>query len=166
MKKIIMLFVCLFSLFCVSSLTTNASESELFEYDVNTYFRGVWVTPKDSNNIGNIKPTASKTKEQKIEAYKAEVLRILDIMEWYNLNALIFHIRVDNDAIYYSDMNPWSDWFTVYGEDPGWDPLEWVIEETHARGIEFHAWMNPYRVKSHGVHRDYRRRLTYSPVPA
>ena len=151
MKKIIMLFVCLFSLFCVSALTTNASESELFEYDVNTYFRGVWVTPKDSNNIGNIKPTASKTKEQKIEAYKAEVLRILDIMEWYNLNALIFHIRVDNDAIYYSDMNPWSDWFTVYGEDPGWDPLEWVIEETHARGIEFHAWMNPYRVKSHGV---------------
>ena len=87
----IMLFVCLFSLFCVSSLTTNASESELFEYDVNTYFRGVWVTPKDSGNIGNIKPTASKTKEQKIEAYKAEVLRILDIMEWYNLNALILH---------------------------------------------------------------------------
>ena len=58
MKKIIMLFVCLFSLFCVSSLTTNASENELLEYDVNTYFRGVWVTPKDSGNIGNIKPTA------------------------------------------------------------------------------------------------------------
>ena len=153
MKKIIMTFILLLSIFSLASLGTSAAEVEnnMLEYDVNTYFRGVWVTPKDSGNIGNIKPTSTKTKEQKIEAYKAEVLRILDIMEWYNLNALIFHIRVDNDAIYYSDMNPWSDWFTVYGEDPGWDPLKWVIEETHARGIEFHAWMNPYRVKSHGV---------------
>ena len=71
-------------------------------------------------------------------------------MEWHNLNALIFHIRIDNDAIYYSSMNPWSSWFTVYGEDPGWDPLEWVIEETHKRGIEFHAWMNPYRITASG----------------
>lgn len=150
MKKILLFFISILSVFCLAQLKIGAEENNVLDYNIDTYFRGVWVTPKDGGNIGNIKPTSTKTKEQKIEDYKLEVTRILDIMEWHNLNALIFHIRIDNDAIYYSSMNPWSSWFTVYGEDPGWDPLEWVIEETHKRGIEFHAWMNPYRITASG----------------
>lgn len=151
MKKILLILISFLSLFCLGQLSVNATDEAILDYDVDTYFRGVWVTPKDSGNIGNIKPTSEKTKEEKIEEYKEEVLQILDVMEYYNLNALIFHIRVDNDAIYYSDTNPWSSWFTEYGVDPGWDPLEWVIEETHKRGIEFHAWMNPYRIHAAGT---------------
>lgn len=151
MKKILLILISFLSLFCLGQLSVSATSESVLDYNVDTYFRGVWVTPKDSGNIGNIKPTSTKTKAQKIEEYKEEVLKILDIMEYYNLNALIFHIRVDNDAIYYSDTNPWSSWFTEYGVDPGWDPLEWVIEETHKRGIEFHAWMNPYRIHASGT---------------
>ena len=113
-----------------------------------TYFRGIWVTPKDSSCIGDIKVSGGKTKEEKINEYKAEVIQIFDVMDYYHLNALIYHIRIDNDALYPSSMNPWSDWFTTYGVDPGWDPLAWVIEECHKRGYEFHAWMNPYRIKA------------------
>ena len=113
-----------------------------------TYFRGIWVTPKDGSNITNIKTGSGKSLAEEIEDYKAEVIQIFDVMEYYNLNALIFHIRIDNDAIYYSTLNPWSDWFTTYGVDPGWDPLTWIIEECHNRGYEFHAWMNPYRIKA------------------
>ena len=127
--------------------TTNVMIPDSYEQQ-DTYLRGIWVTPKDGSNIGNIKTTNGRTKEQAIKDYKAEVIQIFDVMEYYNLNALIFHIRVDNDAIYYSDMNPWSDWFTTYGVDPGWDPLEFVIDECHKRGYEFHAWMNPYRIKA------------------
>lgn len=151
MKKILLILMALISLFCLGTGCKEKPDESVLDYNIDTYFRGVWVTPKDSGNIGNIKPTSTKTKEQKIEEYKEEVLQILDIMEYYNLNALIFHIRVDNDAIYYSDTNPWSSWFTEYGVDPGWDPLEWVIEETHKRGIEFHAWMNPYRIHASGT---------------
>lgn len=150
MKKILLLLITFLSVFCLGHLNVNATSNSVLDYNIDSYFRGVWVTPKDSGNIGNIKPTSTKTKEQKIADYKLEVTRILDIMEYYNLNALIFHIRVDNDAIYYSDINPWSSWFTTYGVDPGWDPLKWVIEETHKRGIEFHAWMNPYRIHATG----------------
>ena len=105
----------------------------------DTYFRGIWVTPKDSSCIGTIKREGGKTLAEEIDEYKAEVIQIFDVMNYYNLNALIFHIRIDNDALYPSTMNPWSDWFTTYGLDPGWDPLAWVIEECHKRGYEFHA---------------------------
>ena len=114
----------------------------------DTYFRGIWVTPKDGSCIGNIKVGSGKTLEQEINEYKAEVIQIFDVMDYYHLNALIFHIRIDNDALYPSTMNPWSDWFTTYGVNPGWDPLAWVIDECHKRGYEFHAWMNPYRIKA------------------
>ncbi|HKM29686.1 MAG TPA: family 10 glycosylhydrolase, partial [Bacilli bacterium] len=107
---------------------TNVEMPDAYEQQ-ETYFRGIWVTPKDSSSLGNIKIKNNKTKEEMINGYKDEVIQIFDVMDYYNLNALIFHIRIDNDAIYPSTMNPWSDWFTTYGVDPGWDPLEWTIAE-------------------------------------
>ena len=127
--------------------STNVMLPDAYEQQ-DTYFRGIWVTPKDSSCIGTIKREGGKTLAEEIDEYKAEVIQIFDVMNYYNLNALIFHIRIDNDALYPSTMNPWSDWFTTYGLDPGWDPLAWVIEECHKRGYEFHAWMNPYRIKA------------------
>ncbi len=79
--------------------------------------------------------------------YKNEYKRVLDNLEALNMNAVIFQVRPKLDAFYSSNINPWSEYLTgIQGLSPGWDPLEWMIEETHNRGMEFHAWFNPYRV--------------------
>lgn len=71
----------------------------------------------------------------------------LDKFESLNLNAVFFQIRPEGDAFYDSDYEPWSKSITgTRGQDPGYDVLEFLIEETHKRGMEFHAWMNPYRI--------------------
>jgi len=106
------------------------------EYDYDTYFRSVWVTP-----LAGCIPSYSNDTQ-----YKREILEIFDVMEYYNLNALIFHIRIMNDALYASKLNPTSGYL-----DASWDVLEWIIDECHKRGYEFHAWMNPYRVKASGA---------------
>ena len=103
----------------------------------DTYFRGVWVTP-----LAGCLPSCSSSSEAN---YRKEILEMFDVMEYYGLNALIYHIRIMNDALYPSKLNPKSNYMTT-----NTDMLEWVIEECHNRGIEFHAWMNPYRVKSSG----------------
>ena len=101
----------------------------------NTDFRAVWV----SAYVADV--ASYRNKEQ----YQAEITSVLDVMSYYNLNVMIFHVRILNDALYTTSMSPTSKYWKV---DPTWDALTWVIEECHKRGIEFHAWMNPYRVST------------------
>ena len=63
------------------------------------------------------------------------------------MNVLIYHVRTHNDALYKSELNPVSPYFEKV-DFTQFDPLGWLIDETHKRGIEFHAWMNPYRITS------------------
>lgn len=66
-------------------------------------------------------------------------------------NAVIFQVRPMADALYKSDLEPWSQWLTgKRGKAPSedWDPMQYAIEQAHKRGMEFHAWLNPYRVTS------------------
>lgn len=63
-----------------------------------------------------------------------------------NLNTLIVHVRAFNDAVYPSANYPWADWLKTDQNDPGYDPLETMIEITHNNGLEFEAWINPYRI--------------------
>jgi uncharacterized lipoprotein YddW (UPF0748 family) len=106
-------------------------------------FRGVWAA-----SVVNIDwPSASNLS---VERQQADLIAILDRMQSLNLNALVLQIRPAGDAFYASDLEPWSFWLT--GEQgrapsPYYDPLEFAIEEAHARGIELHAWFNPYRAK-------------------
>lgn len=106
--------------------------------------RGVWVATVDNIDI----PKQNGTSESAILAYKNYYLSILDRLEFNNLNAVFFQVRPMNDAFYPSAYNPWSAYLVNYGVDPGWDPLEWMIQVTHERGFEFHAWLNPYRTSS------------------
>lgn len=72
----------------------------------------------------------------------------LDSMQLAGINAVIFHVRPTADAFYYSEIEPWSKYLTgKVGQEPDefWDPLEFMVEECHARGMELHAWLNPYR---------------------
>ena len=109
--------------------------------------RGVWVATVYNIAISKQNGVTDKA----IEAFKAEFLTILDRMEEYNMNTLYFQVRPSNDAFYKSELNPWSQFLAGAGVDPGWDPLEWMVNETHKRGFVFQCWMNAFRVTVYTV---------------
>lgn len=118
----------------------NSSEKVygLDQYDYPTSeYRAVWV----STFVGDI---PSYTTEAK---FKSDANTILDNMINMGMNAMVFHVRTHNNALYNSDLNPIATWWQNVNFEE-FDPLEWLITECHNRGIEFHAWMNPYRVSS------------------
>ena len=79
-------------------------------------------------------------------AQKNEMVKYLDVLQKNNFNAVYFQVRTMSDAFYKSSYEPWSSYLTgTRGKDPGWDPLAFVVEECHKRGMESHAWVNPYR---------------------
>uniref|UniRef100_UPI003FEE0272 family 10 glycosylhydrolase n=1 Tax=Candidatus Limisoma sp. TaxID=3076476 RepID=UPI003FEE0272 len=79
-------------------------------------------------------------------AQKNEMVKYLDVLQKNNFNAIYFQVRTMSDAFYKSSYEPWSSYLTgTRGKDPGWDPLTFVVEECHKRGMECHAWVNPYR---------------------
>ena len=85
--------------------------------------RGAWVSTIGNLDIG---------KQYSIEQYKSQYQNVLDNFEKLNMNAVFFQTRPANDAFYESEINPWSAYLVgPQGEDPGWDPLPWLIEETH-----------------------------------
>ncbi len=87
--------------------------------------------------------------ESQINAQKKSMTKMLDSLQVNNFNAINFQIRTECDAFYKSSFEPWSAYLvTERGMDPGWDPLEWVVSECHNRGMECHAWINPYRFES------------------
>lgn len=121
--------------------------------------RGVWVATVYNIAIGKQNGLDSEA----INSYKKEFLTILDRMEEFGMNTLFFQIRPSNDAFYKSELNPWSEFLVSAGVDPGWDPLEWMIEETHKRGFDFQCWMNAYRVTTYSVLDDTSKKAsTYS----
>lgn len=78
---------------------------------------------------------------------RAEFLHWLDVAEQFNLNVVFVQVRPTADAFWPSPLEPWSQYLTgVQGQDPGYDPLAFIVEEAHARNLELHAWYNPYRV--------------------
>lgn len=81
---------------------------------------------------------------------RAELLAHLDTAVRRRLNAVILQVRPTADALWPSPYEPWAQCLTgVQGQDPGWDPLGTAVSEAHARGLELHAWFNPYRVAAH-----------------
>jgi uncharacterized lipoprotein YddW (UPF0748 family) len=81
---------------------------------------------------------------------RAELIAHLDTAAERRLNAVIFQVRPTADAMWPSPYEPWSQYLTgTQGKNPGWDPLGTAVREAHARGLELHAWFNPYRVALH-----------------
>jgi uncharacterized lipoprotein YddW (UPF0748 family) len=84
-----------------------------------------------------------------INQQKDQLIRILDSMQVAGMNAVFFQVRSECDAMYASSYEPWSAHLVATrGMDPGYDPLQFAIEESHKRGLELHAWLNPYRFES------------------
>lgn len=103
--------------------------------------RGVWVATVSNIDVAK----QAGISEAAINQWKQNYLSILERIKLNKMNAIFFQVRPANDAFYPSQYNPWSEYLAGYGVNPGWDPLAWMIEVTHAEGIEFHAWLNPYR---------------------
>lgn len=77
---------------------------------------------------------------------KAELIGLLNMMQDLNMNAVFFQVRPHADAVYSSRKEPWSPWLSGrMGVSPGYDPLRFCVKEAHKRGIEVHAWFNPFR---------------------
>lgn len=108
----------------------------LSEYDYPTAeYRAAWV----STFVSDIPSFTTK------EKFISDANTVLDNLVKMGMNAMVFHVRTHNNALYRSDLNPIASWWTSVNFDD-FDPLTWLITECHNRGIEFHAWMNPYRV--------------------
>lgn len=106
-------------------------------------FRAVWVA-----SVDNIDWPSDKFLPA--DSQKTEFINLLDLHRRNGMNAVIVQIRPATDAFYPSQYEPWSEWLTGrQGKPPApyYDPLEFMITETHKRGMEFHAWMNPYRAE-------------------
>ena len=104
-------------------------------------FRAVWVATVDNIDWPSKK---NLTTDQQ----KAEFIKLLDMHQRNGMNAIIAQIRPATDAFYPSPYEPWSEWLTgTQGKPPlpYYDPLQFMIAETHKRNMEFHAWLNPYR---------------------
>jgi len=111
--------------------------------DLPREFRGVWVA-----SVGNIDWPSRPGLP--VEQQQAELIRILDTAVALGLNAVIFQVRPAADALYVSPLEPWSEYLTgTMGQPPQplYDPLEFAIREAHLRGLELHAWFNPYRAR-------------------
>lgn len=106
-------------------------------------FRAVWVATIDNIDWPS-RPALPA------EAQRDEIDRILDTAQSLELNAIILQVRPTADAIYRSDIEPWSAFLTGRQGDPPspeYDPLEYWVRAAHARGIDLHAWVNPFRVR-------------------
>ena len=125
-KSIIIAAMCLLAL---ASTATNPKRE----------FRGAWL-----HTVHQSQYAAMTT-----EAAQKYLCRQLDSLQMTGCNAVVFQVRPSADAFYPSELEPWSRFLTGkagQAPSPYWDPLQFMIEQSHARGMELHAWLNPYRV--------------------
>lgn len=107
-------------------------------------FRGAWIQCVNGQFQG-----LSTERMQKTLTYQ------LDELQKDGVNAIIFQVRPECDALYQSSYEPWSRFLTGKqgkAPNPYWDPLQWMVEQCHQRGMEIHAWINPYRAKTKNTH--------------
>jgi len=126
-KSLITIFLSLFAVLAVSAQPKRE-------------FRGAWIQCVNGQYL-------NKSMLQVREMLSAQ----LDTLQKAGINAIMFQVRAEGDALYKSSYEPWSRYLTgTQGVAPadGWDPLAWMVDQCHRRGMECHAWINPYRAKT------------------
>ncbi|MCK7626963.1 family 10 glycosylhydrolase [Streptomyces sp. RS10V-4] len=105
--------------------------------------RGMWLA-----TVANLDWPSRPGLEPDVQ--RQELTRLLDTAVRRRLNTVFFQARPSADALWPSPYEPWAQYLTgTQGRDPGWDPLDFAVREAHRRGLELHAWFNPYRVANH-----------------
>ncbi len=138
---IVMRFLALLSLLVGLSVTAAVPEPP----ELPQEFRGMWVA-----SVGNIDwPTKPGLP---VATQQAQLRGMLDMAKRLNLNVVILQVRPSCDALYASPYEPWSEYLSGrmgQAPFPKWDPLQFACEEAHVRGLELHAWANPFRARYH-----------------
>lgn len=125
-----------------SSGTTGGEAPKLVDVGHTRELRAVWVASVFNINFPSAEGLSA-------DEQQAELRAMLDVVREVGLNAVMFQVRPECDALYSSTLDPWSRYLTgTQGQDPGYDPLAVMLAEAHARGIEVHAWLNPYRASA------------------
>lgn len=130
MKRILILLIVL--------LTVTALKAQSLQ--PKREFRGAWIQAVNGQFRG-----------MPAQQMQKNLIDQLDNLQGAGINAIIFQVRPAADAMYPSEIEPWSSYLTgVQGQPPSpyWDPMQFMIDQCHKRGMEFHAWINPYRVKT------------------
>ncbi|MEN5276465.1 glycoside hydrolase family 10 protein [Brucella sp. TWI432] len=110
-------------------------------------FHASWVATVLNLDWPSKASTQIENDSERVKRQKQELVRMFDEASQHGINAVIFQVSPAADAFYKSEYLPWSSYLTgTLGKDPGFDPLRFAIAEAHKRGIELHAWLNPYRV--------------------
>lgn len=137
MRRIVSFLLASILLMSVNFSDVSAKTNEMRGAWVSTVYNMDWPSSGSKNNVG---------------AQQQEFINILDKLQSLGINSVFLQVRPKADAIYKSNINPWSDVLTgTQGQDPGYDPLQFAIDEAHKRGMELHAWFNPYRVTTSGT---------------
>ena len=122
------------------AMTGNATPPPSSGADLKRELRAMWIA-----SVVNIDWPSTSGLDAATQ--QAEFLHWLDVAEENRLNAVFVQVRPTADAFYASPYEPWSQYLTgTQGQDPGYDPLAFMVTEAHKRNIELHAWFNPYRV--------------------
>ena len=135
MKRISLFRLLLLAVLFVGSVATMSAQKS-----AKREFRGAWIQCVNGQFLG-----MGTRQMQQTLSYQ------LDELQKDGVNAIIFQVRPECDALYKSDLEPWSRFLTGQqgkAPSPYWDPLEWMVNECHKRGMELHAWINPYRAKT------------------
>ncbi len=130
---------CFLTISAIVSFSLTVCGSDTY---IKREFRSAWVA-----TVWNINwPSSTGTGSSVISSQKTQMTNYLDKLKADNFNAVFFQVRSMCDAMYKSSYEPWSSYLTgTRGKEPGWDPLSFVVTECHKRGLECHAWVNPYR---------------------
>ncbi|MDO0931684.1 family 10 glycosylhydrolase [Streptomyces sp. DG2A-72] len=133
-----------FAVAALAALTPASSAAAVPRHPrAATEMRGMWlatVANRDWPSRAGLSPSQQR----------AELVTHLDTAVRNRLNTVIFQVRPTADALWPSPYEPWSQYLTgTQGKDPGWDPLGSAVAEAHARGLELHAWFNPFRIANH-----------------
>lgn len=140
MKYIAKIAIVLFTFWLAIPTIAQTPKKEVRAFWLSTVWRLTWPKTTVISNTGNA---------QEIQEQKDELIMLLDSVKAANANTVYFQVRGRCDAMYKSSYEPWSsDLVATRGMDPGYDPLLFAVEEAHKRGIEIHAWFNPYRYES------------------
>lgn len=115
--------------------------------DKHEEFHAVWISYLEFND--RLKDPVTGELGFTKERFESVIDEMFDNAAGLNMNAVIVHVRPFGDAFYPSEYFPWSKYISgTQGKDPGFDPLKYMVKAAHDRGLQFHAWINPYRVTS------------------
>nr|WP_234471656.1 MULTISPECIES: glycoside hydrolase family 10 protein [unclassified Erwinia] len=130
--------------------------------------RGVWLTTVSRLDWPPIASVNISNDAVRISQQKKALTDKLDKLKSLGINTVFFQVKPDGTALWPSKILPWSDMMTgKIGRDPGYDPLQFMLDEAHRRGIKVHAWFNPYRVTVNtkpGTVAELNRTLSQNPA--